>query len=65
MEVFNKALKEAAANTAIDNGQINDEEMDIIKEALKQAKENKTSFFHSLYNLMENKENEEQRNNRR
>lgn len=65
MEVFNKALDEAAANSAIDNKQIDTEEMTIIKEALKQAKENKISFFNSLYNIMEKMKYEEQRNNRR
>lgn len=65
MEVFNKALDEAAANSAIDNKQIDTEEMTIIKEALKQAKENKTSFLNSLYNIMEKMKYEEQRNNRR
>lgn len=65
MEVFNKALDEAAANSAIDNKQIDTEEMTIIKEALKQANENNTSFFNSLYNIMEKMKYEEQRNNRR
>lgn len=62
MEIFNKALNEAIANSSVEQKPLNEEEIAIINEALRISKQEQKSFLTSLYELTEQIKNEEQRN---
>ena len=64
MENLDKYLKEASSNVKVEN-KIDDNTINIIKEALLQSKETGKSFFSSLCELVEMKQNERENNNRK
>lgn len=64
MEDFDKMLYEASSNVKVEN-KIDDDTINIIKEALLQSKETGKSFFSSLCELMEMEQNERKNNNRK
>ena len=61
MDKFNQALKEANANSSIDQKPLNQNEVDIINQAILNAKITGKSFFTSLYELTEQIKDENQR----
>ena len=61
MDKFNQALKEANANSSIDQTPLNQNEVDIINQAILNAKITGKSFFTSLYELTEQVTDENQR----
>ncbi len=64
MEEFDKILYEATSNVKVEN-KIDDNTINIIKEALIKSRETGKSFFTSLYELMEKEKNERKNNNRK
>lgn len=64
MEDFDKMLYEASSNVKVEN-KIDDDTINIIKEALLQSKETEKSFFSSLCELVEMEQNERKNNNRK
>lgn len=64
MEEFDKTLYEATSNVKVEN-KIDDNTINIIKEALIKSRETGKSFFTSLYELMEKEKNERKNNNRK
>ena len=65
MKNFEASLIEAMANSSIDQITLNQEEIDIIKQALYICEQTGKSFFTSLYELTEQLKNEEKRNKSR
>ena len=64
MEYLDKYLIEASSNVKVEN-KIDDNTINIIKEALLQSQKNGKSFFSSLCELVEMDKNERKNNNRR
>lgn len=64
MEYIDKYLKEASSNVMVEN-KIDDNSVDIIKEALLKSKTNGKSFFSSLCELVEIEKNERKSHNRK